>query len=130
MLHWTDDPIFDHATEVVGGVTVRGDTWRRLQRLREDCGHKGDVVPVAGITFYGGARYGDVELVPEPTNPEDADAVKVMINGVHVGHVPRGRVVPPGPVCVLAAHSGSRQFCWLFVGGVTTRSRSLQGGSG
>jgi hypothetical protein len=115
MLHWTDDPIFDDATETVAGVTVHGDAWRRLQRLREEYGCRGEVVPVAGITFYAGAQYGRVQLVPEPTNRWDPNAVKVMINGVQVGHVPRGRVVPPGPVCVLAAQRGERHFCWLFV---------------
>lgn len=28
------------------------------------------------------------ELVPEPTNPHDPDAIKVQLNGVHVAYVP------------------------------------------
>lgn len=30
-----------------------------------------------------------VELVPEPDNPHDPNAIKVMLEGVHVGYVPR-----------------------------------------
>lgn len=33
---------------------------------------------------------GDVELVPEPENPEDANAIKVIIDGEHVGYIKRG----------------------------------------
>ena len=29
-----------------------------------------------------------VQLVPEPTNPHDSNAIKVMINNIHVGYVP------------------------------------------
>lgn len=30
-----------------------------------------------------------VELIPEPTNPHDPDAIKVQIAGQHIGYVPR-----------------------------------------
>ncbi len=30
-----------------------------------------------------------VELVPEPDNPKDPNAIKVVLEGVHVGYVPR-----------------------------------------
>jgi hypothetical protein len=36
MVHWTDDPVFDHALEIFDGRRFYGDDWRRLQRLRED----------------------------------------------------------------------------------------------
>ena len=36
--HWTEDTAFDAVWERVDGVTVRGDAWRRLQRLREEHG--------------------------------------------------------------------------------------------
>ena len=115
MDHWTDDPIFDNETEAVGDVIVRGDAWRSLQRLREEFGCAGDVMRVAGVTHYVGGRYGRVELIPEPTHPTDPNAIRVHIDGVHVGHVPRNRVVPPGPIRVLAARAPPRTFCWLFI---------------
>lgn len=30
-----------------------------------------------------------VQLIPEPTNPHDPNAIKVLINNVHIGYVPR-----------------------------------------
>ena len=31
-----------------------------------------------------------IELVPEPTNPHDPNAIKVIADGVHVGYIKRG----------------------------------------
>ena len=120
--HWAEDPVFDAATEVVGDVTVRGEAWRRLHRLREDSGRVGVVVRVAGPTHYVPAvrrareRGGDdVRIVPDPTNAEDANAKRVLVAGEHVGHVPRGYALPPGPVHLLALDTRPVPHCWLFV---------------
>ena len=52
--------------------------------------------PVAGFQFYDGDRLWDslrpndtLQLVPEPENPHDNQAVKVMRNGIQLGYVPR-----------------------------------------
>lgn len=54
--------------------------------------------PLRGARFRGlneqhallSAFVGDeVLLVAEPTNPYDPDAIKVMLNGHHIGYVPR-----------------------------------------
>lgn len=36
-------------------------------------------------------RETEAKLIPEPTNPHDANAIKVMIDGVHVGYIPADR---------------------------------------
>ena len=77
------------------------------------------VVRVAGISFRAAAiaaatREGvhSAALVPEPDNPHDGRAVKVVLNGVHhVGYLPRGcawdaraaRVCHVGPTAVWLA---------------------------
>lgn len=35
--------------------------------------------------------YGYAELVPEPDNPHDPNAIKVMVDGIHIGYVPAKR---------------------------------------
>lgn len=37
-----------------------------------------------------GPYYGTAELVPEPENPHDPKAIKVMVAGVHVGYIKAG----------------------------------------
>ena len=32
----------------------------------------------------------NTELVPEPTNPEDPKAIKVVVDGVHIGYIKKG----------------------------------------
>ncbi|KJR99310.1 MAG: hypothetical protein VR65_17925 [Desulfobulbaceae bacterium BRH_c16a] len=53
-------------------------------------------VPVAGFQFYDGDRLWDrlhpndsLQLVPEPENPHDHQAVKVIWNDNQLGYVPR-----------------------------------------
>ena len=122
--HWTDDPVFDTAWEDVGGgVIVRGDAWRRLQRLREEHGCAGEVLRVAGPTFradavHHAASHGgdDVRVVPEPTNAADTNARKVVVSGSHVGYLPRGCALSSGPVRLLCVGTAPVPHCWLFVG--------------
>ena len=121
--HWTDDPVFDTAWEDVGGgVIVRGDAWRRLQRLREEHGCAGEVLRVAGPTFradavHHAASHGgdDVRVVPEPTNAADTNARKVVVSGSHVGYLPRGCALSSGPVRLLCVGTAPVPHCWLFV---------------
>jgi hypothetical protein len=47
-------------------------------------------------------------LVPDPANPYDGNAIKVVIDGKHVGHVPRElAALVAGPISELAAQHGS-----------------------
>ena len=34
-----------------------------------------------------------VELIPQPSNKYDADAIGVYVHGLHIGYVPRGRTL-------------------------------------
>lgn len=34
-------------------------------------------------------RTADAELVPEPSNPHDKDAIMVLVDGVHIGYIPK-----------------------------------------
>lgn len=70
-----------------------------------------DNVPVVGESFYQPAlraitctEEGEAvecdciaELVPEPENPHDSNAVKVVIDGSKVGHLSRANAVKYGP---------------------------------
>ena len=53
-----------------------------------------------------------VQLVPEPTNPKDPNAIMVLINNIHVGYVPSeccaqvSRYLSSGPVSLSAKVSG------------------------
>lgn len=51
---------------------------------------------IAGFQFWDGAlaigelKVGDrVDLVPEPSNPHDSDAVAIRFHGMKLGYVPR-----------------------------------------
>lgn len=44
-----------------------------------------------GDTIYQYTFYdSELELVPEPDNPYDSNAIKVMISGVHIGYIKKG----------------------------------------
>lgn len=54
---------------------------------------------VAGLSYYW-ENYREnlnpesefkVDLVPEPENPHDKNAIKVLLNGLQVGHVPKDK---------------------------------------
>ena len=53
-----------------------------------------------------------VRLVPEPTNPHDPNAIKVLINNLHIGYVPRNdtklvsQIMGSGPVELSAVITG------------------------
>lgn len=123
--HWTDDPCFDDHTEYVNGKLLRGDEWRRYERMKEEAanrGAKGDLLAVAGTTFRpkavydneGGVKRRRVEFVPEPDNAYDKDAVKVHVDGEHVGYVPRGTSRPKAARLVKMG-SEPVPHVWLFV---------------
>jgi len=92
-------------------------------RWLEDADRFGDIrVEVVGESHYQPAIraacnwkpgtdtlfYCTAELVPEPTNPYDRNAIKVTINGVCVGHLSRQDAVTLGPAIRAAIkHQGS-----------------------
>ena len=129
MFLWFEDPIFDTTEETENGKAVRGDDWRRLMCLREQAaarGAKGEMVAVAGTTFRAGAiervlRRGgggqdSVRLVPEPENPHDRAAVRVEINGEHVGYIPRGKALPlQATAQVVKMGAFQAPYVWLFL---------------
>ena len=121
---WYDDPIFDEEVEHVGQYRFVGDAWRRLQELREAGVTCEDVFSVAGTTFRAAAveavlKEGvrDVVLEAEPTNRFDKNAVKVLVNGHHVGYVPAVRAASTrGPVHVCNIGIASQPHVWLSMG--------------
>lgn len=61
----------------------------------KDMGFDSYVVRLAGSSFYQQAiRHIEVgqhcELVPEPENPHDKNALKVMCGGNQIGYIPKG----------------------------------------
>lgn len=96
---WMYDPIFDDAEERFCGKLFKGEAWRQLQLLKEE-GMINEVVSVAGTTFRHEAvkavkHHSKVKFEPEPDNPHDPNALKVLVDGEHVGYVPRGRPISP-----------------------------------
>jgi hypothetical protein len=56
------------------------------------------------------------ELVPEPDNPHDPFAVKVLIEGEHVGYLSRGNAKRLGKRLRALNESGGRGICMAWVG--------------
>ena len=121
-MKWYDNPIFDEEVERVGQHRFVGDAWRRLQQLKEQGVKCHDVFSVAGTTFRASTVKAVVEegvrnatLEPEATNPFDPNAVKVLVNGRHVGYVPavRAASVRTGPVHVCNIGTAPNPFVWL-----------------
>ena len=98
MTEWFDDPAFDNAAEVYAGKYFCGDDWRRLQSAKE----KGldEIISVAGVTFRpdsveNAMGKSGIALIPEPENPYDKGAIRVEVEGTHVGYIPKGRPISP-----------------------------------
>ena len=93
MCDWYDDPVFDTADEVVDGKRLQGEEWRRLMKAKE-ISPAAKVISVAGVSFRREAiekiATSTANLVPEPDNKHDPNAVRVEVGGLHVGYVPRG----------------------------------------
>ena len=56
-------------------------------------------------------------LVPEPSNPHDANAVRVEIDGRLVGYLPRAAAVAYGPLVRAPAERGRTAVCDAMVAG-------------
>ena len=109
---WYDDHIFNEFQEDFCEITFRGDHWRRLMQLKEEYNIT-TVFSVKGTSFRkvdierafkhahttGGMR---LALVPEPSNIEDPNAIRVEVNSYFVGYVPEHYKIPKGVVCRVA----------------------------
>ena len=117
---WYDDPIFDEAHEQVGDVVLRGDAWRRLQAIKVEITPT-RIIKAVGTTFRSAEivavmREGveTVELVAEPTNAHDPNAVKVLLNSRHVGYLARGSSVV-GTLRVVSVGVSPVAHVWVAV---------------
>jgi hypothetical protein len=59
----------------------------------------------------------EATLVPEPDNPHDANAVKVLIGGRLVGYLPRAKAVLYGGLVREVAERGREARCEAMVAG-------------
>lgn len=93
--------------------------------VRLPVGHRVDVV---GESFYAKAirdavaKVGQGEevwasLVPDPANPYDPNAVKVVIAGLHVGHLSREVAILFGPVARRISEVGCDAQCAAMITG-------------
>ena len=94
---WFEDPCFDTFEEAIDGKSLRGDEWRSVMAFKETC-PKVSLIEVAGITFnqtsLKRAREmpgSCVQLVREPENKFDKDAIRVEINEQPVGYIPKSK---------------------------------------
>ena len=95
---WYDDPWFDTFEEIVDGKVLRGNEWRRYMYFKEKQNHKLETLSVAGVSLRIPALIKAIEkgakrvaFVPEPTNKHDAQAIRIEIEGQHVGYVPKAK---------------------------------------
>ena len=104
----------------------------RDTRWAEDVGRFGDIrVDVVGESHYqpairaacnwkpGADTLFDcvAELVPEPTNPYDRNAIKVTIDGTCVGHLSRQDAVTLGPAVREAIKRQGSGMCRAVIAG-------------
>ena len=83
-----------------------------------------DLIPVAGTSYKSvgvmramQSSSEETTLQPEPTNPHDKEAVKVLVGGQEVGYVPRGkRLSPDARVSVFRMGMDPSPHVWLAVG--------------
>lgn len=75
------------------------------------------IIKVSGAPASGEFRHECTAcLVPEPTNPHDKFAVRVEIDGTHVGYLPRGSARRYHRRLVALLADGGTSTCFAFVG--------------
>ena len=96
---WFDDPCLDDTEEEYEGHSFKGDSWRALMHAKEN---GMSLIRVAGTTYRPESiekalsrSSPKVSLAAEPTNPHDPEAVRVNVEGCHVGYIPRKRRIAP-----------------------------------
>ena len=107
----------------VGDVTLMDESFDRFLTMAEQGATT--VYSVAGVTFRmdalraitadGGAHDGVVTIEPEPTNPHDPHAHKVLVDSVHVGYLKRGRAPPHRCHGIVRAAAEPFPCVWIAV---------------
>ena len=102
----------------VGDVTLMDESFDRFLTMAEEGATT--VYSVAGVTFRVEALRsittdGAVTIQPEPTNPHDPHAHKVMVDGVHVGYLKRGRAPPHRCHGIVRAAAEPFPCVWIAV---------------
>lgn len=81
-------------THKVAGVSFQQDTILKLAQPNEDYAKTKKELLAEGLTDQRIYEYefypSKVELVPEPDNPHDPKAVKVVVDGLHIGYIKAG----------------------------------------
>ena len=98
------------------GMFARMDALLPLVRKKSDYWELSDADLMAqqenGARVYAySPRHLDCELVPEPDNPHDPNAIKVMLDGRHVGYVPAEECADVRPLLVRAEKIRAHIFC-------------------
>ena len=102
----------------VGDVTLMDESFDRFLTMAEEGATT--VYSVAGVTFRVEALRsitadGAVTIEPEPTNPHDPHAHKVLVDGVHVGYLKRGRAPPHRCHGIVRAAAEPFPCVWIAV---------------
>ena len=81
-------------THKVAGTSFRQDALKALGTKNSDFSKTKKALEDDGLTDDWVYEYEfhprNVELVPEPENPEDANAIKVMVDEAHIGYIKAG----------------------------------------
>ena len=118
---WMDDPCFDDMGEMIDGRLFTGDDWRQLMRIKEQASNL-KIVAVVGTTFRADAihsakrkRGTSATLHPEPDNPHDPKAVKVIVDKHHVGYIPRAKRISPDSRVHVCKWGADPPYVWIAV---------------
>jgi len=116
---WYEDPKFDFDTKLVDRHLLRGDECRRALALQERGLTK--ILRVTGVSF----RQEEIamamkdprcaSLEAEPNNPHDPLAIRVHVNGLHVGYVPRAQRLHPHADVGVCKIQAEPPCVWLMV---------------
>lgn len=88
-------PEFEEKKYIVAGVEYYLDALKKMMEPNELYNYKKqeliDICKTDELIYKYTIEDIAVELVPEPDNPHDPKAIKVLINGTHVGYIPARR---------------------------------------
>ena len=88
------EPLYKEKVYKVAGLNYHMDSIMDMAEENEDYSLKKKELVEFGMTDQRIWKYEfspyETELVPEPDNPEDPKAIKVIVNGVHIGYIKAG----------------------------------------
>lgn len=89
-----DKPAADQETHKVAGVSFRQDALRALGKKNPDFKKTKQQLQAEGLTDTWIYEYTfapeKVELIPEPELPDHPNAIKVVVDGQHIGYIKSG----------------------------------------